>query len=188
MNQARRRARRRGGQPSRKGHGTRTWLLGAGGLVVAFVLGWALVAAGRGSSSSSDVGCSAMEQLSYHVHAHLSIYVDGQEVPVAPNLGIHATCISWLHTHSADGVIHVEAPSAHTYRLGEFFQVWGQPLDATHLLDHASDGTHQIVAYVNGQRYQGSPDGIPLDPHAVIVLEYGLPLVPPPPYTFPQGV
>src|SRR5579859_8105051 len=75
MNQARRRARRRGGQPSRKGHGTRTWLLGAGGLVVAFVLGWALVAAGRGSSSSSDVGCSAMEQLSYHVHAHLSIYV-----------------------------------------------------------------------------------------------------------------
>jgi hypothetical protein len=129
-----------------------------------------------------------MEQLAYHVHAHLAIYADGQPVAVPGNIGIERTCISWLHTHDDSGVLHIEAPAARTYNLGAFFHVWGQPLDATHLLDRTADGQHEVQAFVNGQRFAGAPEAIPLNPYAVIVLEYGPPFVPPPAYTFPSGL
>jgi hypothetical protein len=65
-----------------------------------------------GESGTEAVGCSQMEQLAYHVHAHLAIFIEGQPVTVPANIGIHATCIAWLHTHATDGVIHVEAPAS----------------------------------------------------------------------------
>jgi hypothetical protein len=143
---------------------------------------------GPGSAAASEVGCSAMEQTAYHVHAHLDIFVDGREVTVPPNIGIELNCIRWLHTHDDSGIIHVEAPERHTYSLGDFFRVWGQPLDSTHLLDRTATGDQKVVAYVNGRRYDGAPETIPIDPHAVITLELGSPLVPPPTFTFPPGV
>ena len=80
-----------------------------------------------------------MEQLSYHVHAHLALFVEGQPVEVPGGIGIRADCFSWLHTHAPDGILHVEAPAPHTYTLGDFFRVWGRPLDASHLLDRTAD-------------------------------------------------
>ena len=135
-----------------------------------------------------DIGCSQMEQLAYHVHAHLAIFVDGQAVTVPANIGIREDCIVWLHTHDTSGILHVEAPEPRTYTLGAFFQIWGQPLDATHLLDRQADDQHQIRAYVNGEPYTGPPQDIPLDPRAVIVLEYGPPFVDLPPFDFPPGL
>jgi hypothetical protein len=40
------------------------------------------------------------------------------------------SCFAWLHTHSADGIIHTESPVTRTFTLGEFFDVWGQPLSS----------------------------------------------------------
>jgi hypothetical protein len=37
------------------------------------------------------------------------------------------TCFYWLHTHAADGVIHIESPVQRAYTLGDFFYEWGQP-------------------------------------------------------------
>lgn len=150
-------ARRRQGRTRGKTRSTTGWwwLLVIVGLVVVVALGRSLAGAARGSSMPDEVGCSPMEQLSYHVHMHLTIFVDGRQVPVTSNVGIRPDCIFWLHTHQADGVIHVEAASPHTYPLGAFFRVWGQRLDSTHLLDRSVDGQHQIVAYVNGQQYLG---------------------------------
>lgn len=139
-------------------------------------------------AAAKDVGCSSMEQVAYHVHVHLAIFVDGQPVAVPANIGIHPDCITWLHTHDSSGVLHIEAPEPRTYTLGAFFQVWGQPLDATHLLDHVADAQHQVRAFVNGQLYSGAPETIPLDPHAVIVLEFSPPFVTPPEFTFPPGL
>jgi hypothetical protein len=157
-------------------------------LVAAAVLvGRSLRSEGR-SAASDEVGCSSMEQLAYHVHAHLAIYVEGQPVSVPANIGIQRVCISWLHTHDDSGIIHVEAPAARTYSLGAFFRVWGQPLDQAHLLDGTVDGEHEIRAFLNGQPFGGAPESIPLEPHAVIVLEYGPPFVSPAPYTFPTGL
>ena len=149
----------------------------------------AAVTGGAASPAEQAVGCSQMEQVSYHVHAHLAIFDQGQPVAVAANVGILPTCISWLHTHAADGILHIEAPAPHTYTLGQFFRVWGQPLDATHLLNRAADGEHEIRTFVDSQPYaEGPPESIRLTPHAVIVLEYGPPFVPPPTFAFPPGV
>ncbi len=37
-------------------------------------------------------------------------------------------CFYWLHTHAADGIIHIESPIHRIYTLGDFFDEWGQPL------------------------------------------------------------
>jgi hypothetical protein len=161
------------------------------GLAIAGLLAGGLVlwrgAISGGSPTADGVGCSTMEQLSYHVHAHLSIFVEGAPSRVPANIGIRPDCISWLHTHDPDGIIHVEAPRPHTYTLGDFFGVWKQPLDFGHLLELAPSADQRIVATVNGQPYTGSPEAIPLESHAAIVVQLGPPFIDPPPFTFPPG-
>ncbi|MBI4491211.1 MAG: hypothetical protein HY690_00245 [Chloroflexi bacterium] len=156
--------------------------------MAAAILAWRLVGAAGEPAASEEVGCSTTEQLGYHVHAYVAIFVEGQPVVVPANIGLRRECIGWLHTHDASGILHVEAPAPHAYTLGTFFRLWGRPIDATHLLDRVADEQHEVVAYVNGQQFAGAPETIPLDRHAAIVLEYGPPFVPPPAYTFPPGL
>jgi hypothetical protein len=78
-------------------------------------------------------------------------------------------CLYWLHTHDTTGVIHIESPAQRVYTLGEFFDVWGQPLSSTqvgHLTGH-------VTAFLNGRRFPGDPRSIKLTPHAVIQLDVG---------------
>jgi len=135
----------------------------------------------------------------FHIHAHLTILIDGvpRQVPagigIAPPYGVEqtasgafiarATCFMWLHTHSADGIIHTESPVDRTYTLGNFFDVWGQPLDR----EHVGPAHGRVTALVNGRRFTGSPRAIPLLAHAQIQLEVGRPLVPPEVIAFPNG-
>jgi hypothetical protein len=93
-------------------------------------------------------------------------------------------CFYWLHTHTQDGVIHVESPTQKTYTLGNFFDIWQQPLSSTQV----STALGNVVAYVNGKQYKGDPRSIPLTAHAVIQLDVGSPNVPPKSFTFPKGL
>src|SRR5258708_5443270 len=67
-------------------------------------------AAGSVAAAQIDgIPCEQTEQLSYHVHAHLTIIVNGQPVVVPANIGIPGgRCVYWLHTHDTSGIIHVE--------------------------------------------------------------------------------
>ncbi|HSO98754.1 MAG TPA: hypothetical protein VLP43_07365 [Solirubrobacteraceae bacterium] len=65
--------------------------------------------------------------------------------------------------------------------LGGLFALWGQPLGPRRLAGF--DGP--VAAYVGARRWQGDPAGIPLDPHAQIVLESGGYVPPHPRYLFP---
>lgn len=140
------------------------------------------------------IQCQTSEQVAYHIHAHLAISVDGQPrtVPLGigiPNAQIDSTsgeqfvvggsCFYWLHSHATDGVIHIESPDQRTYTLGNWFDIWGQPLSATQV--GSDKGT--VTAYVNGQRTPGDPRSIPLTAHAVIQLNVGTDVAPKP-YTF----
>src|SRR5262249_30253966 len=94
--------------------------------------------------SVDGITCQPVEQLAYHIHAHLTIFVDGKERLIPYGIGIapprqvaqtpagsfvtSGSCFAWLHTHANDGVIHIESPSAKTYTLGDFFDIWHQPL------------------------------------------------------------
>ncbi len=110
---------------------------------------------------------------------------------VSANIGLRSGCIYWLHTHDRSGVIHIEAPASQSetaFTLGDFFDVWGQPLDSTHVANLALTPSQTLVVFLDGQRYGGDPRSVPLRPHAQITLEITPPLVDPPPaYSFPAN-
>jgi hypothetical protein len=145
------------------------------------------------------IECQTMEQVLFHIHAHLAVYVDGRARGIPEGIGIApprhevqtpegpfvdgGSCYYWLHGHTADGIIHIESPVQRTLTLGNWFDLWGQPLSATRV----GPATGTLIAYVNGQRYGGELRSIPLDAHALIQLDAGRD-VPPQPFTFPAGL
>jgi hypothetical protein len=145
------------------------------------------------------IGCSAGEQTVFHIHAHLTIFINGQQRQVPAAIGIpgaqaqstpqgpfigSGTCFYWLHTHAADGIIHIESPVQRTYTLGQFFDEWGLPLGP----QQVGPARGPVTALYNGQVYQGNPRNIPLTAHARIQLEVGKPLVAPVSITWPSGL
>lgn len=127
-----------------------------------------------------------------HIHDLVNVFVNGQQrrLPAgagiaAPRLSEHLTtglfvdnspqgCLYWLHVHSNDGIIHVESPVRRSFTLGQFFDVWGQPLSSVQV----GPARGAVVAFVNGRRFRGNPRDIPLLDHGVIQLDVGTPVVP----------
>jgi hypothetical protein len=139
---------------------------------------------------------SSREMLKVHVHAHLSLFNKGQQIAIPYGIGIvkpfkvnngfvgMGQGIYWLHTHDATGIIHVESPDARVYTLGQFFDIWGQPLTSRNVA-----GLQGVVrAFVDGKPYAGNPRAIVLGAHTQITLEVGDPIVTPPVYRFPEGL
>ena len=114
------------------------------------------------------------ERIDYHIHAHLTLYVDGQSVPVPAKIGITTTCLYLLHTHDGTGVLHIESPIKRDFTLGQFFDIWGQSLGPKTLLGH--DGA--VLAFVNGTAVAGDPRDIVFADRDETTLELGLPVVP----------
>jgi len=137
-----------------------------------------------GGATVDGIRCEQMESGVFHIHQHLAIYDHGKPVPIPDNVGrpLFAQCLYWLHTHTTDGIIHIESPVTRTYRLGEFFDIWGEPLNATHV-GPVKLSKGQLRAYVGGRRYNGDPRKIELTLHADIVLEAGPPYPKPTPFT-----
>jgi hypothetical protein len=147
-----------------------------------------------------SIVCQTHEQVLFHIHAHLTIFVRGAARQVPAGIGIAppyqveetpqgvfvagAACFMWLHTHAADGIIHTESPVQRTYTLGDFFDIWGQPLSRTQV----GPAHGSVIAFLDGRRYGGDPRRIPLVPHAQIQLDVGRPLVPPEMISFPAGL
>jgi hypothetical protein len=145
------------------------------------------------------IKCQTSEQVLFHIHAHLSIFVNGSPRQVPAAIGIpgaqaqntpqgpfisNGTCFYWLHTHAADGIIHTESPVHRTYTLGNFFDEWGQPLGP----GQVGPARGHVTAIYNGRAYQGNPRDIPLNAHAQIQLEVGKPLIAPTSITWPSGL
>lgn len=158
--------------------------------------GTATVATGK---TVDGISCDRGEQVAYHIHAHLTVFVNGAARQVPAAIGIpgaqaentstgsfiaSGTCFYWLHTHASDGIIHIESPVQRTYTLGDFFDIWGQPLGP----DQAGPARGPVTALYNGQVYRGNPRNIPLEKHAQIQLEVGKPLISPASITFPNGL
>ena len=158
--------------------------------------GTATVATGK---TVNGISCDRGEQVAFHIHAHLTVFVNGAARQVPAAIGIpgaqaentpsgpfvaSGTCFYWLHTHAPDGIIHIESPVQRTYTLGDFFDIWGQPLGP----DQAGPARGPVTALYNGQVYRGNPRNIPLEKHAQIQLEVGKPLISPASISFPNGL
>jgi hypothetical protein len=136
------------------------------------------------------VQCNSSEQVAYHVHTHLSVYVDGHLRPIPAGIGIvspialstpngrfdqASQCYYWLHVHAQDGVIHIESPAGHSYTLGDFFDLWRQPLSASQV----GPASGPVRVYVNGRPYSGDPRAVQLGSHVDIQIDVGTPVVAP---------
>jgi hypothetical protein len=138
--------------------------------------------------SVDGIQCDSSEQVAYHIHTHLTVYVHGVLRPIPPGIGIVAPvaqqsangvfdsasqCYYWLHVHAQDGVIHVESPTQTNYTLGQFFGIWNQPLTA----DQVGPAKGTLTVFVNGVRYTGDPAAILLKAHEDIQIDVGTRLV-----------
>lgn len=132
------------------------------------------------------IPCNA-EDVTYHEHAHLDILDRGTQVVVPANTGIvDNTCLYWLHTHDNSGEIHMEMPRYRPVNLGNFFDVWGQPLSRTHAAQAVVEPGESMRVYVNLKRYYGDPRAITLHRHTLIAIEVGPPFEKPNTFDF-QG-
>lgn len=124
----------------------------------------------------SGIECHSSEATNYHVHSHLDVFVDGQKVELPSGIGIKSTtpsCLFWLHTHDASGIVHVEAPAKKDFNLGQFVDIWNQTYTPSKPMFESVAGK-PITAYVNGTQV---PDyrNISLDSREEIVLVFGKP-------------
>ncbi|SRR6266566_1178617 len=130
-----------------------------------------------------SIACDELEQSAFHIHAHVSIYINGQSVPIPGNVGIagdpsNPSCFYWLHTHSSDGVIHIEAPNGFSPTLKNFLDIWGTKFPQLGYPDQL-DFTNGWQVYVNGKPFAGDFHTIPLSAHTLITLAYNSPGVKP---------
>jgi hypothetical protein len=128
------------------------------------------------------------ETLQYHVHAHLDVFKDGRPVLVPGGIGIDITdpqvkrfdtpagpayggiqkacakpCISPLHTHDPDGVLHTESPTPTPNTFGQFLVEWDVKLPKN------------AKVYVDGKRYTKDVAKIELSDRREIAVVIGDP-------------
>jgi hypothetical protein len=90
----------------------------------------------------------------------------------------------WLHTHAADGIVHIESPVDRTFTLGDFFDVWGQQLTRRRV----GPAHGRVTALGDGRVSMGNPRTISLLAHSEIEIEVGRPLVAPEHIAFHGGL
>lgn len=115
----------------------------------------------------------------FHVHAHLSIFLNGEALAVPANVGVAeqsptTACSYSVHTHDGTGKIHVEAAAPGAFTLGQFFAVWGHQLSSSNIADLTG---MPVVVYVtdNGVVTQNTGDwsAIELTSHREITIQVG---------------
>jgi hypothetical protein len=137
------------------------------------------------------------EHLTYHVHAHLDVFLNGAHVIVPAGIGIDTQnkavhrfvlpdgsvgwggiqppckqpCISPLHTHAIDGILHTESSTATPNTLGAFFVEWGVPLSSGCVGHYCKN----VAIYVDGKPFSGDPRAIKLTNHLEIAVVIGTP-------------
>jgi hypothetical protein len=140
------------------------------------------------------------EHLEFHVHAHLDVIVNGRPVIVPAGIGIDVddpgvhsfseadgstsyggidppcaqVCISPLHTHAVDGVLHTESKTPTPNRLAQFFREWNVRLTDSCVGSYCTPDT-PIAFYLDGRRYGLDPRSIELADSLEIAIVIGTP-------------
>ena len=125
------------------------------------------------------------EALAFHIHQHLDVYVNGKHVTVPALIGIYANSfVTEMHTHTPDGVLHVESPKNRPYVLGQIFGEWGVRLNASCLGRYCGD----LHWWLDGKPQIGNPADLIVHAHQEIVIAAGKPPARiPASYNFPAG-
>ncbi len=133
----------------------------------------------------NGITCDSNMSITYHIHVHLTIYINGNPVTIPQGIGIPSggNCFYWLHTHTPDGIIHVEAPSkSDTWlALDDFIAIWHDGFASLNFPPQLEQPGWKL--YLNGQPFTATTTParaeIRFRSHNVITLEYGAPYYPP---------
>ena len=106
----------------------------------------------------------------YHIHALVGVRVGGQLLAPPANIGIGTDCMYWVHTHAADGIVHIEAPATVHPTLGDFLDLWEKTYPDDQLLQQARDAIAAGKVTVNDQPFTGDATGIVLEDRMRIIL------------------
>lgn len=144
----------------------------------------------------NGIACDTNEQVAFHIHAHLTVYINGKHITIPKGIGIAAdnSCIYWMHTHTGDGIIHIEAPApASNLALDDFLTVWHNGFAKLNFPPEMNLTTGWKI-YVNGQPFKGTVNSllnteVTLASHNVVTLDYGKNNPPPDKfYVFPSNL
>lgn len=96
---------------------------------------------------TSDTQTSNDEKMLMHIHTRLYLNFDSKPYMVPQNVGIDPDLwkdhsldkygmkgMAPLHTHTADGMIHIESKIIRNYTLGEFLSIWGIDLKDSNVI------------------------------------------------------
>ena len=125
---------------------------------------------GRVAAAGLDLGPMGTAE---HYHPILAITIDGESVPVPPNIGVDPTtgAMSAVHTHEGDGTIHIEADTVgEKFTLGQLFTQWGVALTPTQIGGVTAKAGEKVKVTSNGAPVTGNPADLQLEPDQQIEL------------------
>lgn len=128
----------------------------------------------------------------FHEHAHLSVFLNGEALAVPNHVGIVALspteeCQYQLHTHNATGMLHMHAETPTSFTLGQFFAIWGEPLERDNV---AGLMDMPVVVYItddgadSASVYEGELGAIELISHREITFQIGTEITEIPQFTW----
>lgn len=152
-------------------------------------------ATGGQGADVDGLPCLATMPSDYHVHGHLSVFLNGDQLIVPKHIGIPRDsadadkCFYSIHTHDETGELHVEAAAAATFTLGQLFDIWGRPLDTTNVNVGGIVGLPVTIYIVDdGQTkatvYTDDPKKLELKWHRQITIQIGTAISTIPMYDF----
>jgi hypothetical protein len=144
---------------------------------------WADGPTATGASGQTVDGLSCTLDSGNFSFTHLSIFVDGQQVAVPADIGVVKPvsptplfgCRYPIQTNDRSGKIRT-MNGAGAYTLGQFFALWGQPLNTSTVAD---SGNQPVKFFVNDNgnlsQVSGDPAAIALTPNREITIVIGTP-------------
>ena len=121
-------------------------------------------------SGGNEIGCDlGGHDAAYHIHTLVGIRIDGDLYAPPANIGI-TDCMSWVHTHAADGIVHVEAPARVAPTLGDFLAIWAETYPGDDLLGQARAAIAAGEVTLDDQPYAGDALAVRLKDKLRIIL------------------
>ncbi len=149
------------------------------GLVVIIAIGLSMM--GKSGTTTDRTArevaltCTTDMATKFHIHPNLEIRFDGEVQTMPADVGILPNCMYSLHTHTADGILHVEAPEKKDFTLSDFFAVWDKPFSKTEILDKKTGDTHRIRVTVNGEEVSTYEHTLLVDADKIVIFYEAIP-------------
>jgi hypothetical protein len=135
-----------------------------------------------GTLPIDGIRCDRQEGAVEHIHVNVQLFDHGRQGTIPAGVGIPqgSDCLYWIHTHSADGFVHIESPVKRPFDLGEFFDIWGPDLSWTKAASLQAPHGQHLAIWVDGKRWHGrDPRTIVFHDHQTIVIQSGPPFARP---------